>query len=410
LASDVFSEQDATGILDKTKRLLDHLLRRYRGIVSIGLSGQMHGIVYYDREGAPVSPLINWQDKRADRCLENGETVCETILRMTGERIATGYGLATHYYNVKKGLVPPEAVGFGSIMDLFGMKICGLKRAVTHTSVAASFGLFDVKAGTFRTEALAALGIDPSLLPRVTSESAVIGDCEGIPVAVALGDNQASVLGSVKHNTDSLLVNIGTGSQISVVTACGEACGDMELRPFVEGEYLLCGSALSGGFAYAMLERFFQSYAIRAGLPEMAQYTLMNELAAEAYENGEPGLTVDVSFCGKRHDPHCRGKIEGMGRENFTPSALVLGVLKGMCHELWELSATLPEKKSHVVASGGAVRRNETLRRLIGDRFGTAVSVVAVEEEAATGAALFSAFCVGRISYCDGFSEYIRYE
>ena len=56
------------------------------------------------------------------------------------------------------------------------------------------------------------------------------------------------------------------------------------------------------------------------------------------------------------------------------------------------------------------VTEHAVARNLIGDRFGTAVSVVAVEEEAATGAALFSAFCVGRISYCDGFSEYIRYE
>jgi hypothetical protein len=36
------------------------------------------------------------------------------------------------------------------------------------------------------------------------------------------------------------------------------------------------------------------------------------------------------------------------------------------------------------------------------------VSVNSESEEAATGAALFSAFAVGRIEYGDGFHDYIR--
>jgi sedoheptulokinase len=96
-------------------------------------------------------------------------------------------------------------------------------------------------------------------------------------------------------------------------------------------------------------------------------------------------------------------------KRNFTPQALILGFLRGMCNELYDLYECLGEKRNNVVVSGGAVRKNDVLKRLIADRFLAAVSVSVVEEEAATGAALFSAFCVGKIKYNNGFSEYIIY-
>lgn len=405
--SDIFSEQSVSAIMDKAEKLLRHILKCYTKIISIGVTGQMHGIVYIDEEGNPVSDLINWQDKRADQILDNGKTACELICDLTGSRISTGYGIATHYFNCCKGLVPDNAVGMCSIMDLFAMKICGRKNPITHTSVAASFGLFDVRAGVFSRDKLSPLGIDEGFLPCVTGKSLIIGECGGIPVSVALGDNQASFLGAVSKNSDSVLVNIGTGSQISIVSDFREVNGDLEIRPFVEGKYLLCGSALCGGFAYSMVEQFFRSYVSYAGLSDEPQYKIINRLAEEAYERGEC-LNVDVSFFGKRSNPDGRGSITMIDRKNFTPAALALGVLNGMCKELYDMYKDIGEKKINVIASGGAVKKNAVLQKLIAERFGMEVSVNSVDEEAATGVALFSAFAVGKIAYNDGFSEYIN--
>ena len=92
-------------------------------------------------------------------------------------------------------------------------------------------------------------------------------------------------------------------------------------------------------------------------------------------------------------------------RHNFTPSSLILGVLKGMCKELYELYEKFPEKKSHIVASGGAVRNNRIVKLLIAEIFGMDASVGENQEEASMGVALFSAFCVGKIKYNNGFCE-----
>ena len=388
-----FSEQTPAVILEKAQKFLDHILTAYRPVVRIGLTGQMHGIVYLNGDGAPVSNLINWQDQRGDLPLGEGSTACAEIQRITGESVATGYGLVTHYYNHRKGLVPAEAQCFCSIMDLFGMLLCGRKTPLVHASVAASFGLYDLKNHRFQTEKLGALGLDPAILPPVTADSALLGEYRGIPVSVALGDHQAAFLGAVQQEEAVLSVNIGTGSQISAVSPYCIPAKGIELRPLTEGRYLLCGSALCGGSAYAMLEEFFRSYLGT----DQAQYATMNTLAEDAYRRGEQGLWVDTAFSGTRQEPRRRGSVQGIDRHNFTPAALILGVLKGMCEELYSFYAEFPQKATRIVASGGAVRRNELLQQLLRDRFALPLTLNSAAEEAATGAAIFSSQARSRL-------------
>ena len=64
--------QDADRIVRKAGGLLDYFLNKYHRIQRIGLTGQMHGIVYIDRAGKCVSPLYTWQDGRGG-LWENGQ-------------------------------------------------------------------------------------------------------------------------------------------------------------------------------------------------------------------------------------------------------------------------------------------------------------------------------------------------
>ena len=75
-----------------------------------------------------------------------------------------------------------------------------------------------------------------------------------------------------------------------------------------------------------------------------------------------------------------RGSIENIEINNFTPSALILGVINGMCDELYNLYLEGQLKKSHIVASGGAIRKNNILRKVLEDKFGMTVSVNSVKE------------------------------
>ena len=462
--------QDAERILSLAKELLDRLLdfccRNGHSEISastgidggtgetpaaIGLTGQMHGIVYTDCAGRPLSPLYTWQDQR-------GETVREQILGKTGISVPGGYGFATHYYNMIHGLVPKGAVSLCTIMDLFGMHLTGNSRPLMHSSNAASLGFFHPGRNHYLKESLESLfgkaevsatggSGASSFIPDFSEEIREIGhyhrnpdisscrdsqvsvschgipvtnncddikitsSCRSIPVTCAIGDNQAGVLASVGTAPGTPLVNFGTGGQVSLLTTRYSELPGIETRPFLPGLYLMAGSSLCGGRAYAILERFFRSYAAAAGAPEKPQYAaaagapekpqyeLMNALAEKALQE-ETSLSVSPLFCGTREDPSVRGSVTGISENNFTPGALILGTLRGMADELYgyysKMTSSQPDriKPDRVVGSGNGLRKNPVLQKLVAERFGAPLELSPFEEEAACGAAISAAMAL----------------
>ena len=153
--------QDAEKICAKVFGLADELLKTHQEIESIGLTGQMHGIVYVDRQGECIGPLYTWQDERgALPCsCYGGKSVCDLLSETYGIRIYPGYGLATHLYNQVSGLVPERAVKICTIMDYIGMKMTGRREPLMHSSNAASLGMFDVRERCFMREIIRDAGI-----------------------------------------------------------------------------------------------------------------------------------------------------------------------------------------------------------------------------------------------------------
>ena len=377
--------QDPRKILQVARALIKKIYDKYPRVISLGFTGQMHGILYVDKDGQAVSPLYTWQDQR-------GEEYLAEMKRATGYTLAAGYGLVTHYYNMKKGLVPDNAYTFCSIMDYLVMQISGLKKPVVHPSVAASFGLFDIKANGFDKVALSTLGIDIPL-PEIVGDS-VIGRYGKTAMAPAIGDNQASVFGSVRDEENSVLVNYGTGSQVSVITDMTTADTPLEVRPYIGGRNIVCGCGLCGGYSYALLEKFFAGYAKALGV-EDNQYKIMDELAAKAYDEGKKPLCVSTLFKGSRTDPDKRASVTGIGTDNFTPEQLILGVNYGMAEELYDMyKAAGLSGRTTLVASGNGVQKNKVLRNYLVDIFGMELKLPAKGEEAATGAAMYAFYCL----------------
>lgn len=384
-------EQDPEYIYDKIVKLIDSIMHKYGSVSVIGIAGQMHGIVYTDAEGRALSPLITWQDRRSEKPTASGKSYADELSGMCNERISGGFGFATHYMMTKTGTLPAGAVYMMSVMDYLLMRLCALTEPVTHASVAASFGLFDVVGGNYSYDRISAAGLDNIRLPKVVNER-ICGNYRGVPVAVAIGDNQAGVFGALAREEGGILLNYGTGSQINAVTDRPEKIEGLELRPYLFGKFLQNGSALCGGRAYALLESFFGSYTEACGIGRSSQYEIMNKLAVLTVDDCDCPK-VDTRFCGSRECPEARGSISGISEENFTPGKLIVGVLRGMADELADMAKKLPETNGLLVASGNAVRKNPTFRRIIADRFGKKLFIPVSDEETAFGTALFAAVC-----------------
>lgn len=403
--------QDTDKILAAVEAELDEMLRRYPDIERIGLTGQMHGIVYTYADGRAASPLYTWQDRRGELPGISGKTLIEELKEVHGVSISSGYGLLTHIYNERNGLVPDCAVSLCTIADCVGMALTGRKLPLLHVSNAASLGFFNSEtgeSGAFDRNLLKQIGINTSILPQTTWELKEIGRYREIPVTVALGDNQAGFYGSVGKEKNVLLLNMGTGGQVSIIT---DRTGDKNERamgvvgveerpyigPYADRTYLCVGASLCGGKAYAVLERFFREYVkTSAGNgADLSQYAVMELLAGEERERhrrSRCALNVVTAFNGTRSNPAERGSIGNISVDNFTPGNLVWGVMEGMARELYEIYDAICRKTGtraeKIAASGNGIRKNRVLKEVCEEVFGEKICLAECEEEAAYGAAL----------------------
>ena len=393
--------QYVRGIVKRAVNLLDHFLEKYPDIERIGLTGQMHGMVYVDKEGDCVSPLYTWQDARGSICDENHISLTEEIRKKCKIQAASGYGLVTHIYNIRHNLLPDSAMSFCTIMDYFGMYLTGRKKPLVHMSNAASFGFFDSRKMRFEKEKLAELGVEENWLPDVCTEIEKLGTYKERTVTTAIGDNQASFLGAAGDEENTLLINMGTGGQISVLSTQNFSENGIEARPFLKGKYLLAGASLCGGKAYALLEQFFRRLVKEATGQDQSLYKVMEKMAetgkdlnSERIEDRK--IKVETTFDGTRVNPEKSGSITHICPENFTPEDFCYGVLKGMSTELYQMYMTIQKgtgiKIRHMVASGNGLRKNPVLCEIIEDMFGTELVLAECEEEAATGAAMSSIY------------------
>ena len=86
---------------------------------------------------------------------------------------------------------------------------------------------------------------------------------------------------------------------------------------------------------------------------------------------------------------------------------MILGVVYGICRELYDFFDG--SEKVSVIASGNAVQKNSVFGLVLKDIFKRPVKISQQSEEAAVGAALFSAVSADILDGTDDFKDFIKY-
>ncbi|HUW82628.1 MAG TPA: FGGY family carbohydrate kinase [Phycisphaerae bacterium] len=398
------SEQDPVALLAVARACVLELPGDLRAAVrAVGVTGQMHGIVLLDAAGQPVSPLVTWQDQR---CLEGD--FLSRVAHCTGHVLRTGFGLATLAWLVEHGNVPPVAKSCATIGNLLAAHLCGLSRSMIDPTDAAAWGLFDLATMGWDGRAVESVGIDIRMLPDLTPCGAAAGDVTGksakqwrlpagTPVAVGIGDNQASLLATLDDCEHQLALTIGTGAQVSAVMPKGfhpsrpAADSPYEHRPYPGERLAIVAASLSGGVAWAWLARTVLRWQQDLGQPAIdgsAVYARLNELGAQA----DDGLLFEPLFAGERHAPTRRATISSIDLDNFGLGSVARALARGIVRNL--KSMLPPEafaERREVVGSGNALRRNSLLAQMVTEEFELPLRLRSDREEAAVGAALNAA-------------------
>lgn len=384
--------QDVAIIEERVSDVINNVLlnKPEGGVVeSLGISNQMHGIMYYNADGEAVSPLYIWQDERGNLPYKDGKTYAQHLGSFAG------YGLVTDFYNRENFLVPETAVGVCTIGDYIAMKLTGRKTALMHITNAASFGCFDIKENKFT--------IDNGMLPEVTADFVTVGEWNSVKVSVAIGDNQASFIGSV--GVDAPLLNVGTGSQISYLNSEPVTADGIETRPYDGKRYLIVGAALCGGRAFSMLERFFAS-VVEMATGEKCK-SLYPQIDKMLETKTDTDLVADSRFCGTRADPTIRGGFSNVSQDNFTAGDMAVAMLYAIANELHSMYAG--GRTHQIVCSGNGIRKNLALQKVVSEIFSAEIKIPLYEEEAAYGAVLTSLVATGKAQSIDDAQKLIMY-
>lgn len=382
--------QDVRIIYQIVSEIISGFLNRYSDIKGIGFTGQMHGMLYVNSEGDAASPLYTWQDERANKIYKDNKTYAEYLSDITGYPLATGYGLVTHYYNIENKIVPESTSKICTIMDYVVMKLCGNRIPMTDYSNAASLGFFDIENLKFDTDAMNKVGIDTSILPESAESPKLAGHYNDIPVYSAIGDNQASFLGSVQNVDNSIHIMVGTSSQISVYSPNYINIKPLDTRPFPGGGFLLVGAALCGGQSIDILKKLFEDTVklFSTQSDNIDYYEKITVLDYLKYSDNLP--IVNTLFAGTRSESEIRGSILNISTSNLTPENLIIAFTKGVCGELYDFYKIIPEyitkEKKVLVGSGNGIKKNALLRKVMEDSFQQKLILSSHQEESAFGA------------------------
>jgi sedoheptulokinase len=433
--------QDPEGIAAAVRELLSQM---ETPAASIGITGQVHGILYTDGAGKALSPLYTWLDRHGagHPAGYGGKTSQELFAEKTGCTVPVGYGLLTHYANKLDGRVPPGTARITGINEFVAGTLVGKPLEKTDASILATYGVFDPVSGSHHAQALEEAlsptpgsggghGEKPAFL-GLAAPFTVAGTTAGIPVAWPVGDNQAGFFGAVARPAEECLVSLGTSGQLSVFSTDDRCVPAMELRPYFGLGYLHVGATLCAGKAWEVLaglvaETLARAGGVRAGSGGGAEdffngpldrdqvFDLMKEAAREAADReaaeagrGDVGqaaaLVFDTALNGTRRDPGKRGAVDGIGLDNFTLGNLTLACVDGIIHELADFKdgmGALFDPVRGIVAEGSAVRKNDLFVRSLEKQFHRPVRVPRAKGAAVFGAALVGACAAGLISLED---------
>ena len=371
-------------------------------IRGIGVSGQQHGFVPLDAEGAVIRPAKLWCDTSTiEECALitkklGGE---KAALRHTGSLILPGFTapkilwLKRHepanYKKLRHVLLPHDYLNFHLTGNYF-----------MEFGDASGTALMDVRKRTWSKAAIAA--IDPKLagwLPPLSAShespgtvrpalAAKLGLPDGVVVSAGGGDNMMGAIGTGNVSPGVISASFGTSGTIyahaeqPVVDPAGEIAA-------------FCSS--TGGWLPLLCTMNVTTVTEQVRLL-FGQDHAQLAAAVKSVPPGADGLVLLPYFAGERtpNVPSGSGVLLGLSAKTLDSAhlarAAMEGVTLGMNYGLRRLETLGVKAKEIRVTGGGA--KSPVWRQLMADIFGVPVVAMAEDEGAALGGALQAAWCV----------------
>jgi len=405
----LWSEQDPHDWWSGTVASIQQALARAgvdgKAVAAVGLTGQMHGLVLLDENGAVLRPAILWNDQRtAAQCDEIHRRLGkERLIQITGNVALTGFTAPKILWvNQNEPEIYRRARHILLPKDYARFRLTG-EYAMDKADGSGTI-LFDIRKRDWSPEVLAALDIPANWLPptyegpQVTglvspAAAAETGLLAGIPVMAGGGDQAAGAVGAGVIEPGIVSLVMGTSGVVFASTDQLLIEPQGRLHAFchaVPGYWHLMGVMLS---AAGSLQWYHDT---------LAPQNDFDELVAEAAQApaGCEGLFFLPYLTGERTpypDPLARGAWVGL-TVRHQRAHLTRAVLEGVAFGLKD-SFTLIQQAGlgeirQVRLTGGGVK-SPLWRQILASVLDAELMTVNTTEGAAYGAALCAAVGAG---------------
>jgi xylulokinase len=378
-------------------------------IEAVGLTGQMHGAVMLDKEGAVLRPSLIWCDQRTQpQCdwlheqFGGSEAGREKLIELTANPALPNFTLTKLLWvrdhepeifaRIAHVLCPKDYVRF-RMTGTYAMDV----------QEASGTLLLDVAHRRWSSEVARAAGIPESWLPEVfespevcahiSSEAAqLLGIPQGTPVVAGAGDQGAGAVGMGILEPGSVSATIGTSGVVFAATAAPTRDPRGRLHTFchaVPGRWHVMGVTQAAGLSLRWFRDTFSPCV------DYNDFTT----GAASIPPGSEGLLWTPYLLGERTphlDPEARAAFVGI-HANHTRDHFVRAVMEGVAYSLRDTFTLFAELGIPVkgVRLGGGGARGKLWRQIQADIYNHTVDVLTAEEGGAFGAALLAGVGAG---------------
>ncbi|MFC1442563.1 glycerol kinase GlpK [Streptacidiphilus sp. N1-10] len=408
-------EHDAGEIWTRVRSVVTQAMRRAgigpAELSAIGITNQRETTLLWDRStGEPVHNAIVWQDTRT-------EALCRELGRNVGKdrfRRETGLPLASYFAGPKirwlldnvdglRGRAEAGELMFGTmdswlIWNLTGGVDGGVH--VTDVTNASRTMLMNLHTLEWDERLLESFAVPASLLPEIRSSAEVyghaVGELAGVPVASALGDQQAALFGQTCFDEGEAKSTYGTGTFLllntgekavnsyhGLLTTVGYRIGDRKPVYALEGSIAVTGSLVQW---------------LRDQLGLISTAAEIEELASTVQDNG--GAYIVPAFSGL-FAPYWRSDARGVitGLTGYVNKGhLARAVLEATAWQTHEVVDAMAKDSGVTLSSlkvDGGMTANDLLMQIISDVLDAPVERPLVAETTALGAAYAAGLAVG---------------
>ncbi len=375
-------------------------------LAAVGVTNQRETVVLWERAtGRPIGNAVVWQDTRTS-------ALVETFGRHGGQdrfRDRCGLPLATYFSGPKIRWLLDSIDGaragaergdilFGTIDSWLIWKLTG--RHVTDVTNASRTMLMNLATLDWDDSLLDAIGVPRAMLPNIRPSSDVYGVSGGVllgvPVASALGDQQAALFGQAcfapaegkcTYGTGAfLLVNTGerpVASKHGLLTTVGYQVGAAPAVYALEGSIAVAGS---------LVQWLRDNLGLISAAPEI------EALAASVADNG--GCYLAPAFSGlfaPHWRPDARGVLVGL-TAYVTRAHIARAALEAVAwqtREVIDAMAADSGRPLDTLKVDGGMTANALLMQILADVLDAPVVRPRVSETTCLGAAYAAGLAVG---------------